>query len=150
MSYGQNIECPKSLPHICKSNQNNMYTQTTLIGHIGQDCQIRNLEGGRVVTSFSVAYTETWKSQSGEKQERTTWFNCSYFTQSTPGVACRFARLPCVRNTAPFLIAPRRAVNHHSIAKPRCRAWCYANRSISRQWRRRSPVLTTSPGALGI
>lgn len=75
-----------------------MYTHTTLIGHIGQDCQTRTLEGGRVVTSFSVAYTENWKSQSGEKQERTTWFNCSYFTQSTPGVAdyLRKGSLVCV------------------------------------------------------
>lgn len=71
---------------------------TTLIGHIGQDCQIRTLDGGRVVTSFSVAYTETWKNQAGEKQERTQWFNCSYFTATTPGVAeyLRKGALVCV------------------------------------------------------
>jgi len=32
------------------------------------------------VTSFSVAHTESWKDSRGEKQERTTWVNCSYFT----------------------------------------------------------------------
>jgi single-strand DNA-binding protein len=63
------------------------FQQLTLIGHIGQDAQTRTLDGGRVVTSFSVAYSEQWKNAAGEKQERTTWFNCSYFTATTPGVA---------------------------------------------------------------
>lgn len=63
------------------------YTHTTLVGYLGQDAQVRTLDGGRVVTSFSVAYTETWKTPAGEKQERTTWFNCSYFTAQAPGVA---------------------------------------------------------------
>jgi len=74
------------------------FSHTTIVGHIGQDCTTRTLEGGRVVTSFSVAFTESWKNQSGEKQERTTWFNCSYFTAQTPGVAdyLRKGSLLCV------------------------------------------------------
>lgn len=63
------------------------FQHTTLVGYLGQDSQTRTLDGGRVVTTFSVAYTEAWKNQAGEKQERTTWFNCSYFTATTPGVA---------------------------------------------------------------
>lgn len=63
------------------------FSHTTLVGHLGQDCQVRTLDGGRVLTSFSVAYSEAWKTQAGEKQERTTWFNCSYFTAQAPGVA---------------------------------------------------------------
>lgn len=75
-----------------------MYSQTTIIGHLGQDAQTRTLDGGRVVTSFSVAHTEQWKNAKGEKQERTAWFNCSYFTQQMPGVAQYLTRgaLVCV------------------------------------------------------
>lgn len=74
------------------------FQQTTLVGHLGQDCQTRTLDSGRVVTSFSVAFTESWKNQAGEKQERTSWFNCSYFTQQVPGVAewLRRGSLVCV------------------------------------------------------
>lgn len=63
-----------------------MHLHTTLIGHIGRDAETRSLQGGRVVTSFTVAHTESWKDSRGEKQERTTWVNCSYFTVETPGV----------------------------------------------------------------
>jgi len=75
-----------------------MFNQTTLIGHVGNDCQTKTLEGGRVVTQFSVAHTESWKDQRGEKMERTVWFNCSYFTASTPGVAAYITKgaLVCV------------------------------------------------------
>lgn len=75
-----------------------MFSHTTIVGHLGQDAQTRILEGGRVVTSFSVAYTESWKDQRGEKQERTSWFNCSYFSAQTPGVAdyLRKGSLVCV------------------------------------------------------
>ncbi len=63
-----------------------MHLHTTLIGHIGRDAETRSLQGGRVVTSFTVAHTESWKDSRGEKQERTTWVNCSYFTAGTPAV----------------------------------------------------------------
>lgn len=79
-----------------------MFNHLIIVGHIGQDATTRTLEGGRVVTSFSVAHTETWKDQRGEKQERTTWVNCSYFTQNTPGVAPYLLRgaLICVTGKA--------------------------------------------------
>ena len=75
-----------------------MFNQTTVIGHVGNDCQTKTLEGGRVVTQFSVAHTESWKDNRGEKMERTVWFNCSYFTASTPGVAAYITKgaLVCV------------------------------------------------------
>lgn len=75
----------KFFSHI--KSQSMSFSNTTIVGYLGQDCQTRTLDGGRVVTSFSVAFTESWKNQAGEKQERTTWFNCSYFTANTPGVA---------------------------------------------------------------
>lgn len=47
--------------------------QVNLIGNVGQGAEIRNLDGGKVVASFSVATNETWKDKTGEKQEHTEW-----------------------------------------------------------------------------
>lgn len=75
-----------------------MHFHTTLIGHLGGDADVRHLQGGRVVTAFSVAHTETWKDATGAKQERTTWINCSYFTADIPAVSqyLRKGGLVCV------------------------------------------------------
>jgi single-strand DNA-binding protein len=75
-----------------------MLNTTTIIGHIGQDATTKTLQGGRVVTNFSVAHSETWTDAAGERQQRTTWFNCAYFTQQQPGVAAYLLRgaLVCI------------------------------------------------------
>jgi single-strand DNA-binding protein len=47
-----------------------------LIGNVGKDPEIRNLQSGSSVASFSVATSEHWKDKGGERQEKTTWHNC--------------------------------------------------------------------------
>lgn len=64
-----------------------MHSSTNLVGYLGQNAASKTLQQGRVVTTFSIAFTETWRDANQEKQERTTWFNCSYFTAEMPGVA---------------------------------------------------------------
>jgi len=44
-----------------------------IIGNLGADPEIRNTPSGKQVANFRVACTETWKDQSGQKQERTEW-----------------------------------------------------------------------------
>jgi single-strand DNA-binding protein len=44
-----------------------------LIGRLGKDPEMRFTQGGRAVTSFSLATNENWTDQSGERQERTEW-----------------------------------------------------------------------------
>lgn len=46
-----------------------------LIGYLGRDPETKYTKNGNTVTSFSVAVGETWKDRSGDKQERTEWFN---------------------------------------------------------------------------
>jgi single-strand DNA-binding protein len=46
-----------------------------LIGNLGKDPEIRNLEGGVKVANFSLATTETYKGKSGEKVDQTEWHN---------------------------------------------------------------------------
>jgi single-strand DNA-binding protein len=51
-----------------------MYQKTTVVGHLGQDPQMRYTPTGVPVTSFSVATTRRWTNANGEQQEKTTWF----------------------------------------------------------------------------
>lgn len=54
----------------------------TIIGNIGSDSEVRTLEGGISAISFSVACTEKWKDQQGNKQERTEWVRCTLWRKS--------------------------------------------------------------------
>ncbi len=51
-----------------------MLRKMMVIGHAGQDAQLRFTPNGRAVAHFSVAVNDRWKDASGEVQERTEWF----------------------------------------------------------------------------
>ena len=44
-----------------------------LIGRLGRDPEVRHMPNGEAVCNFSIATSETWKDQHGQKQERTEW-----------------------------------------------------------------------------
>lgn len=45
-----------------------------LIGHLGQDPEVRYLPNGKAVANLSLATSDTWKDkQTGEPKERTEW-----------------------------------------------------------------------------
>ena len=44
-----------------------------LIGRLGRDPECRYLPNGDAVCNFSIATSESWKDQSGQKKERTEW-----------------------------------------------------------------------------
>lgn len=46
-----------------------------LIGNLGADPEVRSTPGGQQVANFRIACSESWKDQSGAKQERTEWVN---------------------------------------------------------------------------
>jgi single-strand DNA-binding protein len=46
-----------------------------LIGNLGKDPEIRNLEGGAKVANFPLATTESYKNKNGERVESTEWHN---------------------------------------------------------------------------
>jgi len=52
-----------------------MINKVTIVGHLGKDPEIRNLESGTSVASFSVATSENYKDKSGEWQSLTEWHN---------------------------------------------------------------------------
>lgn len=63
-----------------------MYNKTTVQGNLGKDAGLKRLESGRVVCNFSLATTETWTDRDGEKQEKTTWFDCSIWGTRAEGL----------------------------------------------------------------
>ncbi len=46
-----------------------------LVGNLGRDPEIRTLENGAKVASFSLATSETFKGKDGQRQEQTEWHN---------------------------------------------------------------------------
>ena len=46
-----------------------------LVGNVGKDPEVRYLEGGTSVASFSLATTEVYKNKNGEKVSQTEWHN---------------------------------------------------------------------------
>ena len=50
-----------------------------LIGRLGRDPETRNMPNGEAVCNFSVATSESWKDQSGQRQERTEWHNITMY-----------------------------------------------------------------------
>lgn len=49
--------------------------KTILIGNLGADPEVRHLESGKAVATFSLATNETWKDKEGKKQSQTEWHN---------------------------------------------------------------------------
>ena len=50
-----------------------------VIGHLGKDCT-NNTVNGKNVINFSVAHTEKFKDSQGNQKEKTTWVDCSWWT----------------------------------------------------------------------
>lgn len=49
-----------------------MLNKVTLIGRLGKDPEIKDLQNGSVA-NLSIATTERWKDKDGKNQERTEW-----------------------------------------------------------------------------
>ena len=61
--------------------------KVTLIGNVGTDPEIRSMNNGKEVASFSLATSESWKDKStGEKKEKTEWHRITVFSEGLVGV----------------------------------------------------------------
>jgi single-strand DNA-binding protein len=64
-----------------------------LVGNLGRDPEVRTMQsGGRVVT-FSLATSETWNDRaSGERKERTQWHRIVIYNEKLGEVAEKYVR----------------------------------------------------------
>ena len=46
-----------------------------LIGHVGNDPEIKSFDGGKKLAKLSIATNESYKNEKGEKVEETQWHN---------------------------------------------------------------------------
>ncbi len=54
------------------------YQYTVIVGNVGRDPELRYLQSGVPVCSFSVAVTERWTDrQSNERKEKVNWYRVS-------------------------------------------------------------------------
>ena len=50
-----------------------MKNRVQLIGHVGQEPEIKNLEGGKKLANISIATNEVYYKDNGDKVEKTEW-----------------------------------------------------------------------------
>ena len=44
-----------------------------ILGNVGQDPEVRHTNKGTAVCNFSIATNKSWKTQDGQKQDKTSW-----------------------------------------------------------------------------
>ncbi len=54
---------------------NALKNKVQLIGHLGMNPEIKNLDGGKKLAKFSIATNESYKNTKGELVKETTWHN---------------------------------------------------------------------------
>ena len=52
---------------------NALRNSVRLLGRLGEEPKVRDLESGKKVANFSIATNEVYRDSSGEKQTETTW-----------------------------------------------------------------------------
>lgn len=58
------------------------WAQTIIIGNVGRDPEMRYLQNGTAVCSFSVAVSRRWNDKnSNEQREKTVWYRVSCWRQ---------------------------------------------------------------------
>ena len=50
-----------------------------LVGNLGKDPEVRYSADGKAIANLTLATSESWKDQSGQKQEKTEWHKVSIF-----------------------------------------------------------------------
>ncbi|MGL9725444.1 MAG: single-stranded DNA-binding protein [Wolbachia sp.] len=64
-----------------------------LIGNLGRDPEIRAMQNGKEMASFSIATSESWTDKfSGVRSEKTEWHNIVVFSEGLVKIVKDFAR----------------------------------------------------------
>ncbi|ACB95690.1 single-stranded DNA-binding protein [Beijerinckia indica] len=64
-----------------------------LIGNLGRDPEVRRMNSGEAVVSFSLATTESWRDKmSGERRDRTEWHNVVIFNENLGKIAEQYCK----------------------------------------------------------
>jgi single-strand DNA-binding protein len=64
-----------------------------LIGHLGQNPEIRKTNDGKEIANFSIATSESWKDkQTGERKSKSEWHRVVVFSQGLVGIIKQYVK----------------------------------------------------------
>src|SRR5579875_3768818 len=64
-----------------------------LVGNLGRDPEVRRMNSGDSVVSFSLATTESWRDKAtGERKDRTEWHNIVIFNENLGKIAEQYCK----------------------------------------------------------
>jgi single-strand DNA-binding protein len=67
--------------------------KVTLIGNLGRDPEMRSMQDGNRIATFTVATSDTWRDRtSGERKERTEWHRVVIFNENLVTIAEKYLR----------------------------------------------------------
>lgn len=67
--------------------------QCTITGRLGADVEVRRTQDGKPIANLRVAASETWRDRnSGERKEKTEWFNVVIFSEGLCKVAEQYLK----------------------------------------------------------
>lgn len=52
------------------------FNKVILMGNLTRDVEVRTTSNGQSVSNFSLAVTRSWRDQSGQQQDQTSFINC--------------------------------------------------------------------------
>lgn len=61
---------------------NNFSNRVQLIGRVGKDPEVLNLEDGKKLAKFSMATTEFYRDKKGDRMELTSWHLVSFWNKT--------------------------------------------------------------------
>jgi single-strand DNA-binding protein len=65
----------------------NLRNSVRLIGHLGQNPELKELSSGKKLAKFSIATNESYKNDSGEKITETQWHNITVWGKQAEQVS---------------------------------------------------------------
>lgn len=69
-----------------------MVNKVILIGNLGKTPEIYNTTAGKKIAKLSVATTENWKDNNGEKQEKTEWHTVVIYNNALAGFCEKYLK----------------------------------------------------------
>jgi single-strand DNA-binding protein len=67
--------------------------KVTLVGNLGKDPEVRRMQSGDAVVSFTLATSESWRDKNtGERKEKTEWHNIVVFNEGIAKVAEQYLK----------------------------------------------------------
>ena len=73
--------------------------KTILLGNLGRDPEIRSMQSGAKMASFSIATSKRWKDRNTQEQkEKTSWHNIVVFGDGLVDIVCLLYTSPSPRD----------------------------------------------------